>query len=192
MTDLAVLLPIVAFIALAAGLAVVLRGTGRIVARTREVEGFRRASRTSPTAWTPRSMGPPGRSMPSAGTRSPPTRSPTPRRGDRRRRALRGGGTGPWRAAAGPRRSGPRSSTSSNGPAGPGHGRARDGDPGPGPRARRELEAQTSIKRGYLNLLHAREAIARHAVGAANTPTSLTNQPTSGWRRALTSRDHTI
>ena len=25
----------------------------------------------------------------------------------------------------------------------------------------RELEAQTSIKRGYLNLIHAREAIAR-------------------------------
>ncbi len=30
-------------------------------------------------------------------------------------------------------------------------------------RGGRELEAQTSIKRGYLNLLHAREAIARHA-----------------------------
>ena len=28
----------------------------------------------------------------------------------------------------------------------------------------RELEAQTSIKRGYLNLIHAREAIARHAL----------------------------
>jgi hypothetical protein len=28
----------------------------------------------------------------------------------------------------------------------------------------RELEAQTSIKRGYLNILHAREAIARHAI----------------------------
>ena len=27
----------------------------------------------------------------------------------------------------------------------------------------RELEAQTAIKRGYLNVLHAREAIARHA-----------------------------
>ena len=39
--ELAVLLPIAAFIALAAGLAVVLRGTGKIVARTREVEHFR-------------------------------------------------------------------------------------------------------------------------------------------------------
>ena len=33
-------------------------------------------------------------------------------------------------------------------------------------RGSRELEAQTSIKRGYLNLIHAREAIARHAVRA--------------------------
>ena len=31
----------------------------------------------------------------------------------------------------------------------------------------RELEAQTAIKRGYLNVLHAREAIARHAADAA-------------------------
>jgi hypothetical protein len=31
----------------------------------------------------------------------------------------------------------------------------------------RGLEAQTAIKRGYLNLLHAREAIARHAQEAA-------------------------
>jgi len=31
----------------------------------------------------------------------------------------------------------------------------------------REIEAQTAIKRGYLNVLHAREAIARHAADAA-------------------------
>jgi hypothetical protein len=31
----------------------------------------------------------------------------------------------------------------------------------------RELEAQTSVKRGYLNVLHAREAIAKHAGRAA-------------------------
>ena len=31
----------------------------------------------------------------------------------------------------------------------------------------RELEAQTSVKRGYLNVLHAREAIAKHATRAA-------------------------
>lgn len=33
-------------------------------------------------------------------------------------------------------------------------------------RGARDLEAQTSIKRGYLNLIHAREALARHAVRA--------------------------
>jgi hypothetical protein len=32
----------------------------------------------------------------------------------------------------------------------------------------REIEAQTAIKRGYLNVLHAREAIARHAADAAS------------------------
>jgi hypothetical protein len=31
----------------------------------------------------------------------------------------------------------------------------------------RELESQTAIKRGYLNVLHAREAITRHAAEAA-------------------------
>ncbi len=39
--ELAVLLPIAAFIALAAGLVVVLQRTGRIVARTRELEVFK-------------------------------------------------------------------------------------------------------------------------------------------------------
>ena len=43
--ELAVLLPILAFVALAAGLIVVFRRTDRIVARTREVEGFRAAVR---------------------------------------------------------------------------------------------------------------------------------------------------
>jgi hypothetical protein len=37
----------------------------------------------------------------------------------------------------------------------------------------RELEAQTSIKRGYLNLLHAREAIARYAAQAEEVVTRL-------------------
>jgi hypothetical protein len=42
----------------------------------------------------------------------------------------------------------------------------------------RELEAQTSIKRGYLNILHAREAIARHAgEAAALVPPDPTNRP---------------
>ena len=45
--------------------------------------------------------------------------------------------------------------------------RARRVDPGVGPGGGREIEAQTAIKRGYLNVLHAREAIARHASEAA-------------------------
>ena len=43
----------------------------------------------------------------------------------------------------------------------------------------RELEAQTAVKRGYLNLLHAREAIARHASRAAAW-----RSPTEAWRDA--------
>lgn len=39
-------------------------------------------------------------------------------------------------------------------------------------RGGRELEAQTSIKRGYLNLIHAREAIARHAARAEDLDAS--------------------
>ena len=58
--EITVLLPIAAFIALAAGLAVVLRGTGRIVARTRELEQFRTPRHTT---WRPgstrRSAAPP-------------------------------------------------------------------------------------------------------------------------------------
>ncbi len=45
MTELAILLPLVAFLALAIGFAVVLRRAGRIVARTREVENFRSSVR---------------------------------------------------------------------------------------------------------------------------------------------------
>jgi hypothetical protein len=36
----------------------------------------------------------------------------------------------------------------------------------------RELEAQTAIKRGYLNLIHAREAMVRHAARAAELEVS--------------------
>jgi hypothetical protein len=39
-----------------------------------------------------------------------------------------------------------------------------------GTRREHDPEAQTSIKRGYLNLLHARESIAEHAAAAAALP----------------------
>jgi hypothetical protein len=38
-----------------------------------------------------------------------------------------------------------------------------------GPGAR-ELEAQTAVKRGYINVLHAREALARHAARGTSLP----------------------
>ena len=48
----------------------------------------------------------------------------------------------------------------------------------------RELEAQTAIKRGYLNVLHAREAIARHALEAkALVPADPAKRPPA--RRAV-------
>ena len=37
-------------------------------------------------------------------------------------------------------------------------------------RGNRELEAQTAVKRGYLNLLHAREGIARQAIRTGQIP----------------------
>jgi hypothetical protein len=58
----------------------------------------------------------------------------------------------------------------------------------------RELEAQTSIKRGYLNLIHAREAIARVAGEVAAAPLPGSDSPLG--RRALAGRpsprDHTM
>ena len=47
-------------------------------------------------------------------------------------------------------------------------------------RGQRELEAQTSIKRGYLNLIHAREAIARHAARAEALEPG--RSPKAGWQ----------
>jgi hypothetical protein len=41
----------------------------------------------------------------------------------------------------------------------------------------RELEAQTAIKRGYLNVLHAREAIRRYAARAATVGVAGHRQP---------------
>jgi hypothetical protein len=41
----------------------------------------------------------------------------------------------------------------------------------------REMEAQTSIKRGYLNLVHAREALIRHAARAEELDVNLAAPP---------------
>ena len=62
----------------------------------------------------------------------------------------------------------------------------------------RELEAQTAIKRGYLNVLHAREAIHRHRLeAAALTPTDpahlgLERRPAPPAAPAPTGADHSL
>ena len=52
------------------------------------------------------------------------------------------------------------------------HGRALQASA----RGGHEVEAQTAIKRGYLNLLHAREAIAHQAALAAELTPGETNR----------------
>jgi hypothetical protein len=166
-SGLTVLLPVLAFLALASGVAVVLRRAGRIVARTREIEGFRSAVRDLTTRIDQSLEGAAGRidavrrGQLAADTIGPTIQAATDavtRYADEAR-ALKG----PKIAAE-----------------------VRDAivedleraeralsmvDHGAGILAQvrrrgRELEAQTSIKRGYLNLIHAREAIVRHAAVA--------------------------
>lgn len=166
MVELAViLLPIMGFVALAAGLIVVFRGTARIAARTRELQRFRGGVKDI--------AGRVDASLESAASRidavrhqqaAPETISQTvldtaealEHLGDEAR-ALKG----PRRAqsirddfvaeieranrALGMVEHGANLLAGSR-------------------RGSRELEAQTSIKRGYLNLIHAREAVARHAL----------------------------
>ena len=85
----------------------------------------------------------------------------------------RGPGRTSWSAPAGRSR---WSSTATN-------------DPRPVRGGARELEAQTSIKRGYLNLIHAREAIARHAT-PPHRPTVARRRPAASERRPAD--DHTM
>jgi hypothetical protein len=165
--ELLILLPIAGFIALAAGLVVVFRGTGRIVARTRELEHFKTgvkdlAARVDASlggaagqidAVRRRTMGPEtiGDTIVAAtdaveryAEEARLLRGPTTARHIREdlvaelERAERALGMVEHGASI--------------------LVAARRGS--------RELEAQTSIKRGYLNLLHARAAIARHALDA--------------------------
>ena len=162
--------PIAAFIALAAGLAVVLRGTGRIVARTREVEQFRGAvkrSRGPGRRVARRRRGPDRRRPP------PPGRPGHDRRHGRRRHDAVERYTDEAKALRGPRQTRrirptwwPSWSAPQRALEMVEHGTTIMVNVRRGPR---ELEAQTSIKRGYLNLIHAREAIARRALDAQST-----------------------
>jgi hypothetical protein len=168
MIDLAViLLPVMAFVALAAGLIVVFRGTARIAARNRELQRFRGAVKDL--------AGRVDAALESAASRvdavrhqkaGPETINQTVadatealERYEDEARALKG--PRPAQAirddfvaeierasrALGMVEHGVNILASSR-------------------RGSRDLEAQTSIKRGYLNLIHAREAVARQAVRA--------------------------
>lgn len=160
----AVLLPVMGFIALTAGLIVVFRGTARIAARTRELHQFRGRVKDLATRVDEALESAAGRIDAVRHHQAGPelisdtvvqTTEDLERYGDEAR-ALKA----PRRAqiirddliadldrasrALGMVEHGVNMLASSR-------------------RGSRDLEAQTSIKRGYLNLIHAREAIARHA-----------------------------
>lgn len=176
--DWVVLLPIMAFVALAAGLAVVFRGTGRIVARTREVETFR-VSVTDLCGRVDRSLS--GASSridlvrhheltPDALTETLSVATDAVDRYLEEARALRSPkAAGEIRddLIAALERAGRALSTVDHGASILATIRG----------SHRELEAQTSIKRGYLNLMHAREAVERQSHRA---------------ERLVTPRDHTM
>lgn len=165
--ELTVLLPVAAFVALALGVLVVLRRAGRIVARTREVEGFRSSVRDLTGRIDQSLDGATGRidavrrGQLGADTIGPTIEAATDavaRYADEAR-ALKGP------AAAVPIR---EAIVEDLERAERALGMVDHGAKilAQVRRRGREVEAQTSIKRGYLNLVHAREAILRHAQAA--------------------------
>ena len=164
----ALLLPIMGFIALAAGLSVVFRGTARIAARTREIRQFQtgiadlvaRVDRTLGAAANQidqvrhHQAGPEviGQAVTEA-TRALEAFVEEARslKGPRRTRSIRAD------LAADVERASRAIAMVEHGATMLASAR----------RGSRDLEAQTSIKRGYLNLIHAREAIASLALRAA-------------------------
>jgi hypothetical protein len=165
--ELSVLLPVAAFVALALGVLIVLRRAGRIVARTREVEHFRSAVRDLTTRIDQSLEGAVGRidalrRGQLAADAIPPTIEAATDAVERyadEARALKGPSTGAEIREAiveELERAGRALEMVGHGSKILAQARRRG----------RELEAQTSVKRGYLNLVHAREAIVRHAAAA--------------------------
>ena len=167
MEQLLVLLPIMGFIALAAGLAVVFRGTGRIAARTRELHQFKRAVKdlavradallgaaaSQIDAVRHQQAGPEAINQTVADATEALERYGEEARawsGPRRAQSIRDDLVAELERAV------------------RALGMVEHGSDilASARRGARDLEAQTSIKRGYLNLIHAREAIARHALRA--------------------------
>jgi hypothetical protein len=188
LTQLAILLPLLAFGALAAATAIVLRRAGRIVARTREVEGFRSAV-TDLAARVDTSLGGAAERIDAVrrGQVGADTIGPTIEASeDAVARYLDEARALKTPAAAGAirddivddlERAGRALEMVDHGISILAQVRRRG----------RELEAQTSIKRGYLNLLHAREAIDRHAALARALETTQEVEPSVA---ASTARDH--
>jgi hypothetical protein len=184
-----VLLPVAAFAALAFGVLVVLRRAGRIVARTREVEHFRSGIRDLSTRIDQSLEGAVGRidavrRGQLAADEIPPTIEAATDAVDRytdEARAMKAPTAGePIRDAIIEEleRAGRALGMVQHGAAILAQARRRG----------RELEAQTSVKRGYLNLVHAREAIVRHAAAAEELELAPVEQPAKGSAPARTSR----
>jgi hypothetical protein len=187
--ELTVLLPVAAFAALAFGFLVVLRRAGRIVARTREVEHFRSAIRDLATRIDQSLEGAVGRidavrrGQLGADVIPPTIEAATDAvtRYSDEARALKGPPAGePIRDAI----------IEELERAGRALGMVEHGAKilAQARRRGRELEAQTSVKRGYLNLVHAREAIVRHAAAAEELEVAPVGQPAKGAAPAKTSR----
>ena len=187
--EITALLPVAAFAALAFGVLVVLRRAGRIVARTREVEHFRSAIRDLSTRIDQSLEGAVGRidavrRGQLAADAIPPTieaaTDAVTRYADEAR-ALKAPPAGePIRDAIIEEleRSKRALGMVEHGAKILAQARRRG----------RELEAQTSVKRGYLNLVHAREAIVRHAAAAEELDVAPVEEPAKGSAPPRTSR----
>jgi hypothetical protein len=180
-SELTVLLPIAAFVALAIGVLIVLRRAGRIVARTREIEGFRSAVRDLTTRIDQSLEGAVGRidavrrGQLGADTIGATIEAATDavNRYAEEARALKG----PKSAAPIREALVEDLERAERALAMVDHGAKILSVSRP---RGHELEGQTSIKRGYLNLVHAREAIVRHAAEAEDLDVPPPGQPAEG------------
>ncbi len=178
MTELAILLPLAAFLVLAMGFAIVLRRAGRIVARTREIEIFRSSVHELAARIDQSLDGAAGRidavrrQQLAAGTIGATIEAATDAiaRYTEEARDLHG----PAAAEAIRDELVAELERADRALAMVDHGATILAET---VRRGRELEAHTSIKRGYLNLVHAREAIIRLAARAAELDATLAPAP---------------
>lgn len=187
MTELAILLPLAAFVALAALTVIVLRRAGGIVARTREVDSFRGAVRDLARRVETSLDGATGRidavrrgQIPAdtiasaieaaADAIGRYTAEAREFKGPPQVLEIRDDIIAELERAARALEMVEHGATI--------HAQVR--------RRGRELEAQTALKRGYLNLLHAREAVGRHARRADDLEVTV---ETGGRNAIITLRD---